>query len=235
VVVCRSVGIWTRGQTTAKGLRIPLQVSETLATVTGSRRLTGELCSQQRTRLKATTDRAFLVFTGIPPPARATEARLTLRLVADLLVDRSVVPSLPRWALLINVEILVIAVADYTAWCHMNDSAKVRSPHANKDGRRTKRRQPSTAGIPSKRSAANAAPALSLSPGLMAQTIKGLVDRIGEIAGALGSYEALLAVLVLSGVVALLLATDLKLWLIFSLIVIGMVLPLVAKVIRTRN
>jgi hypothetical protein len=69
----------------------------------------------------------------------------------------------------------------------------------------------------------------------MAQTIKGLVERIGEIAGALGSYEALLAVLVLSGIVALLLASDLKLWLIFSLIVIGMVLPLVAKVIRTRN
>src|SRR5436305_7535853 len=52
---------------------MPLKVSPLLATVTGSRRRTGAPRSQRGTRLKATTDRAFLVSTGIPPPARATE------------------------------------------------------------------------------------------------------------------------------------------------------------------
>src|SRR6202046_3943093 len=52
---------------------MPLKVSLFLATVTGSRRRTGAPRSQRGTRLKATTDRAFLVSTGIPPPARATE------------------------------------------------------------------------------------------------------------------------------------------------------------------
>ena len=52
---------------------MPLKVSPPLATVTGSRRRTGAPRSQRGTRLKATTDRAFLVSTGIPPPARATE------------------------------------------------------------------------------------------------------------------------------------------------------------------
>src|ERR1700743_2336503 len=52
---------------------MPLKVSSPLATVTGSRRRTGAPRSQRGTRLKATTDRAFLVSTGIPPPARATE------------------------------------------------------------------------------------------------------------------------------------------------------------------
>src|SRR5437879_9162552 len=52
---------------------MPLRVSPLLATVTGSRRRTGAPRSQRGTRLKATTDRAFLVSTGIPPPARATE------------------------------------------------------------------------------------------------------------------------------------------------------------------
>src|SRR5204863_6740906 len=52
---------------------MPLKVSPLLATVTGSWRRTGAPRSQRGTRLKATTDRAFLVSTGIPPPARATE------------------------------------------------------------------------------------------------------------------------------------------------------------------
>src|SRR5207237_9419380 len=52
---------------------MPLKVSPLLATVTGSRRRTGAPRSQRGTRLKATTDRAFLVSTGIPTPARATE------------------------------------------------------------------------------------------------------------------------------------------------------------------
>src|SRR5258708_6022374 len=52
---------------------MPLKVSPTLATVTGSRRRTGAPRSQRGTRLKATTDRAFLVSTGSPTPARATE------------------------------------------------------------------------------------------------------------------------------------------------------------------
>src|SRR3954471_19009318 len=52
---------------------MPLKVSPPFATVTGSRRRTGAPRSQRGTRLKATTDLAFLVSTGIPPPARATE------------------------------------------------------------------------------------------------------------------------------------------------------------------
>src|SRR6476619_4686581 len=52
---------------------MPLKVSSLLATVTGSRRRTGAPRSQRGTRLKATTDRAFLVSTGSPTPARATE------------------------------------------------------------------------------------------------------------------------------------------------------------------
>src|SRR5882757_11488451 len=52
---------------------MPLKVSASFATVTGSRRRTGAPRSQRGTRLKATTDRAFLVSTGIPTPARATE------------------------------------------------------------------------------------------------------------------------------------------------------------------
>src|SRR6202008_5195472 len=52
---------------------MPLKVASLLATVTGSRRRTGVPRSQRGTRLKATTDRAFLVSTGSPTPARATE------------------------------------------------------------------------------------------------------------------------------------------------------------------
>ena len=59
------------GQHLSPGM--PLKVSPLFATVTGSRRRTGAPRSQRGTRLKATTDRAFLVSTGIPPPARATE------------------------------------------------------------------------------------------------------------------------------------------------------------------
>lgn len=101
VVVCQSVGIRTRGRTAAKGRRSrgsldnpskrsfsskrycerPASLSRDalmkatllFATVTGSRRRTGAPRSQRGTRLKATTERAFLVSTGIPTPARATE------------------------------------------------------------------------------------------------------------------------------------------------------------------
>src|SRR5215469_14708237 len=52
---------------------MPLKEPSLVATVTGSRRRTGAPRSQRGTRLKATTDRAFLVSTGIPTPARATE------------------------------------------------------------------------------------------------------------------------------------------------------------------
>src|SRR5260370_30410457 len=52
---------------------MPLKVAASFATVTGSRGRTGAPRSQRGTRLKATTDRAFLVSTGIPTPARATE------------------------------------------------------------------------------------------------------------------------------------------------------------------
>lgn len=95
VVVCQSVGIRTRGRTAAKGRRSrgslenlfwrycgrPASLSRDalmkatllFATVTGSRRRTGAPRSQRGTRLKATTERAFLVSTGSPTPARATE------------------------------------------------------------------------------------------------------------------------------------------------------------------
>src|SRR5579872_1470530 len=52
---------------------MPLKAPPPFATVTGSRRRTGAPRSQRGTRLKATTARAFLVSTGSPKPARATE------------------------------------------------------------------------------------------------------------------------------------------------------------------
>src|SRR5439155_9609955 len=52
---------------------MPLKVSSPLATVTGSRRRTGAPRSQRGTRLKATTDRAFLVSAGFPPAGANTE------------------------------------------------------------------------------------------------------------------------------------------------------------------
>src|SRR5262249_23285599 len=67
----RTEGRLTSGQHLSPGM--PLKVSPLVATVTGSRRRTGAPRSQRGTRLKATTDRAFLVSTGSPTPARATE------------------------------------------------------------------------------------------------------------------------------------------------------------------
>ena len=52
---------------------MPLKVSSILATVTGSRRRTGAPRSQRGTRLKATTDRAFLVSAGFPSAGANTE------------------------------------------------------------------------------------------------------------------------------------------------------------------
>src|SRR5436305_15305190 len=52
---------------------MPLKVSLLLATVTGSRRRTGAPRSQRGTRLKATTDRAFMVSAGFPPAGANTE------------------------------------------------------------------------------------------------------------------------------------------------------------------
>src|ERR1700683_2342561 len=52
---------------------MPLKFSSLLATVTGSRRRTGAPRSQRGTRLKATTDRAFLVSAGFPPAGANTE------------------------------------------------------------------------------------------------------------------------------------------------------------------
>src|SRR3954468_18529506 len=70
-------GMKNRGSFSLSGQHLsqemPLKVSSSVATVTGSRRRTGAPRSQRGTRLKATTDRAFLVSTGIPTPARATE------------------------------------------------------------------------------------------------------------------------------------------------------------------
>ena len=76
VAVCRSVGIRTRGRTAARseigrsqGLR-SLAAPNTRPAAGGE---TGEPRSQRGTRLKATTERAFLVSAGLPPPARVTE------------------------------------------------------------------------------------------------------------------------------------------------------------------
>src|SRR5882757_11390599 len=52
---------------------MPLKATLLLATVTGSRRRTGAPRSQRGTRLKATTDRAFLVSAGFPPAGANTE------------------------------------------------------------------------------------------------------------------------------------------------------------------
>lgn len=97
VVVCQSVGIRTRGRTAAKGRRSrgsldnlfqrycerPASLSRDalmkatllFATVTGSRRRTGAPRSQRGTRLKATTERAFLVSLVLQRP---TPKRLVL-------------------------------------------------------------------------------------------------------------------------------------------------------------
>src|SRR5258708_20386881 len=73
-------GMKNRGSSSLDGQHlsqeVPLKVSSSVATVTGSRRRTGAPRSQRGTRLKATTDRAFLVSTGIPTPARSTQKPL---------------------------------------------------------------------------------------------------------------------------------------------------------------
>src|SRR3954454_19213298 len=73
-------GTKNRGSLRSQDLRgqhlsqeMPLKVSSRLATVTGSRRRTGAPRSQRGTRLKATTDRAFLVSAGSPPAGANTE------------------------------------------------------------------------------------------------------------------------------------------------------------------
>ncbi|WP_407121400.1 hypothetical protein [Bradyrhizobium sp. STM 3561] len=69
----------------------------------------------------------------------------------------------------------------------------------------------------------------------MAQLVKGILERISEMASALGAYEALLAVLILTGIVALQCANAITLRPIFSLIALGAVLPLVARLIKSRD
>src|SRR3954467_11426072 len=73
-------GMKNRGSLKSRDLRgqhlsqeMPLKVASLLATVTGSRRRTGAPRSQRGTRLKATTDRAFLVSAGSPPAGANTE------------------------------------------------------------------------------------------------------------------------------------------------------------------
>src|SRR3954471_2150957 len=73
-------GTKNRGSLKSQDLRgqhlsqeMPLKVSLLLATVTGSRRRTGAPRSQRGTRLKATTDRAFLVSAGFPSAGANTE------------------------------------------------------------------------------------------------------------------------------------------------------------------
>lgn len=54
-------------------------------------------------------------------------------------------------------------------------------------------------------------------------------------ASALGAYAALLAVLILTSIVALQCANAITLRPIFSLIALGAVLPLVARLIKSRD
>jgi hypothetical protein len=61
----------SQGQHLSPGM--PMKVTLILATVTGSRRRTGAPRSQRGTRLKATTDRAFLVSAGFPSASANTE------------------------------------------------------------------------------------------------------------------------------------------------------------------
>jgi len=65
--------------------------------------------------------------------------------------------------------------------------------------------------------------------------VRGMVERIGEVAKALGAYEALLAVLIIIGIVAVQYANAMTLWPIFSLVVLGAVLPLIARLIKSRD
>ena len=67
----------TSGQHLSPGM--PLKVSPLVATVTGSRRRTGAPRSQRGTRLKATTERAFLVSAGFPNADVTEEALLPCR------------------------------------------------------------------------------------------------------------------------------------------------------------
>src|SRR3954454_16384339 len=73
-------GTKNRGSLRSQDLRgqhlsqeMPLKVSSRLATVTASRRRTAPPRSQRGTRLKATTDRAFLVSAGFPSAGANTE------------------------------------------------------------------------------------------------------------------------------------------------------------------
>jgi hypothetical protein len=116
----------------------------------------------------------------------------------------------------------------------MNVSKKTRSKKAAKGASRApaKRRRHLPAVAPIEPPIAHGAPVQHFSIGPLAQVVKGMVERIGEMASALGAYEALLAVLILTGIVALLYANTMTLWPIFSLIVLGAVLPLVARFIK---
>jgi hypothetical protein len=119
----------------------------------------------------------------------------------------------------------------------MNISEKTRSTKATKGTSRTpaKRRRQLRAPAPIEPCIAHDAPVQNHSIGSVGQLVRSLVERIGEMASALGAYEALLAVLVLTGIFALQFANAMTLWPIFSLTVLGVVLPLVARLIRPRD
>jgi hypothetical protein len=68
--------------------------------------------------------------------------------------------------------------------------------------------------------------------GPFAQMVQSAIERIQEIANAFGKYEALVVVLVLVGIYCVKDATAANVWPICSLIVIGVMMPLVAGFLR---
>ncbi len=68
--------------------------------------------------------------------------------------------------------------------------------------------------------------------GPFAQMFQSAIERIQEIANAFGKYEALVVVLVLVGIYCVKEATAANVWPICSLIVIGVMMPLVAGFLR---
>lgn len=68
--------------------------------------------------------------------------------------------------------------------------------------------------------------------GPIAQMVQSAIERIQEIAQAFGKYEALVVVLVIVGIYCVKETTAANVWPICSLILLGVMMPLVASVLR---
>jgi hypothetical protein len=60
--------------------------------------------------------------------------------------------------------------------------------------------------------------------------VRGIIERIGDMASAIGPYEAFVTIMTITGVVGLHYAPDP--WPVVSLVGLGMMAPLVAKFVR---